>query len=54
MLWTRDLEVSRRFVVAGGGQHIHAIIVGEGILTDDERGTEIVHDFLINCPNVIS
>lgn len=53
MLWTNDFDVARRFVLAGGGNFLHTIIVGSGIYHED-MGTDIVDEFLENCPNVKS
>jgi len=53
MLWTKDLHAAHRFVLAGGGQSLHSIIVGDRIHSEDME-TEIVDDFLSNCPNVKS
>lgn len=53
ILWTQDLDVARRFVLAGGGSSLHAIIIGKGIYGRDD-GTEIIDDFMNSCPNVTS
>jgi len=53
MLWTKDLDVARRFVLAGGGQSLHTVIVGREMYNED-LGIEIADDFLRNCPNVKS
>lgn len=53
MLWTNDLNVARRFVLAGGGQSLRTIIVGLSVYHEDS-GTEIADDFHKNCPNVRS
>lgn len=52
MLWTGDLDVARRFVLARGGKYLHTIIVGFRMYYED--GTEISDDFHSNCPNVKS
>jgi len=41
MLWTKDLRVARRFVLAGGGRSLHTIIVGIGMYNED-LGTELL------------
>jgi len=53
MLWTKDFDVARRFVLAGCGQSLHTIIVGRGMYIED-LGKEIADEFLTNCPNVKS
>lgn len=53
MLWTNDISSARRFVLAGGGQSLHTLIVGENMYAEGS-GTEIVDDFLSICPNAKS
>lgn len=45
MLYANDLNVARRFVKAGGGQHLHPLIVGDGMYDENRDGSEIVDDF---------
>jgi len=53
MLWTDDMDVARRFVLGGGGQALHTIIVHPYIYQGEEK-TKIAEDFLKNCPNIKS
>lgn len=53
MLWTEYSEVARRFVLAGGGQYLHTILVGNCTYPENGR-TGIADDFPKSCPNVTS
>lgn len=52
ILRANSLDVARRFVSAGCGQSLNTIIVAMRV--EAEAGSEIVEDFLYNCPNFIS
>lgn len=53
MLWTDDLELACRFVLAGGRENLHTIIITVCEFYED-GGTGMVHDFYNICPNVTS
>lgn len=52
-LWTNDVEVARRFLLAGGGQSLHTLIVGR-FISIQKYGTAMADRFLSNCPNLKS
>lgn len=53
MLWTENIEVARRFVLAGGGKSLRTSIFG-GLAFECNNVPEIAEDFFNNCPNLKS
>lgn len=52
MLWTNNMEVAHEFILAGGGESIHTLIVGRDMYDETHNGTEVVDTFRAYCPNL--
>lgn len=56
MLWTHRIDITHDFVLSGGGESLHTIIIGDEIYDEVsiESRKDMVDEFLKACPNVRS
>jgi len=54
MLCTSDIAIAHDFILAGGGEFLHTLIVGRHMYDEKLHGTELVDNFRANCPNLAS
>jgi len=53
-LWTDDIAVAHAFVVAGGGEALHTLVISRNMYKRGRDGYNLVDDFRKHCPKVTS
>jgi len=53
-LWTSSIDVARKYILAGGGESLETLVVGEHMFKMKRDGDGLINDFVEHCPNVTS